>query len=312
METRVWWTSIVLLLVFLRQTWGKPHTFSSSAVCSVPSITDSILQFEELCLNSNVDSVTNFFVLTEGDETSLQKALNLVHSSRQEYVSVLFYASWCPFSRTSRLTFTHLSSLFPSIRHLAVKESAIKPSTLSRYGVHGFPTLFLLNSTYRMRYHGSRTVSSLSAFYSDATGIKPALQDQVPLEKMGYPTDLAKLEDAEQDNCPFSWARFPENLFQEEMYLALATTFVLLRLIYFVSPSLLACACYTWMKHNILNISLVSLWEHLLLALMQVLNALKRPFCKTSNMQERAMNARSWASKSLASVSFSESVGGGS
>jgi len=43
-------------------------------------------------------------------------------------------------------------------------------SILSRYGVHGFPTLFLLNSTMRVRYHGSRTINSLVAFYSDVTG----------------------------------------------------------------------------------------------------------------------------------------------
>lgn len=43
-------------------------------------------------------------------------------------------------------------------------------SILSKYGVHGFPTLFLLNSTMRVRYHGSRTFGSLVAFYSDVTG----------------------------------------------------------------------------------------------------------------------------------------------
>lgn len=43
-------------------------------------------------------------------------------------------------------------------------------SILSRYGVHGFPTLFLLNSTMRVRYHGARTINSLVAFYNDVTG----------------------------------------------------------------------------------------------------------------------------------------------
>ena len=40
----------------------------------------------------------------------------------------------------------------------------------SKYGVHGFPTLFLLNSTMRVRYHGNRSFESLGAFYSDVTG----------------------------------------------------------------------------------------------------------------------------------------------
>jgi hypothetical protein len=43
-------------------------------------------------------------------------------------------------------------------------------SILSKYGVHGFPTLFLLNSTMRVRYQGSRTLGSLVSFYSDETG----------------------------------------------------------------------------------------------------------------------------------------------
>lgn len=43
-------------------------------------------------------------------------------------------------------------------------------SILSKYGVHGFPTLFILNSTMRVRYHGSRTLASLVGFYNDVTG----------------------------------------------------------------------------------------------------------------------------------------------
>lgn len=41
---------------------------------------------------------------------------------------------------------------------------------LSRYAVHGFPTLFLLNSTMRVRYQGSRALDSLFSFYDDVTG----------------------------------------------------------------------------------------------------------------------------------------------
>lgn len=43
-------------------------------------------------------------------------------------------------------------------------------STLSKYGVHGFPTIILLNSTMRVAYRGSRTLDSLATFYSDVTG----------------------------------------------------------------------------------------------------------------------------------------------
>ena len=149
-----------------------------------------------------------FYGYVKGDEVSLQRALNMVQKNSYDYVAVLFYASWCPFSRTFRPTFSALSSLYPSIPHFAIEESAVRPrfadtiharitfhnvlyvlaklfvflwllviallnifcSILSKYGVHGFPTLFILNSTMRVRYHGSRTPASLVAFYGDVTG----------------------------------------------------------------------------------------------------------------------------------------------
>lgn len=138
------------------------------------------------------------FLIMQGDEVSLQKALNMVHRNNHDYVAVLFYASWCPFSRIFRPLFSVLSSLHPSIPHFAIEESSVRPrsvsvlnitpffsvhsfvcsiecqfnscSILSKYGVHGFPTLFILNSTMRVRYHGSRTLGSLVGFYNDVTG----------------------------------------------------------------------------------------------------------------------------------------------
>ncbi|KAF9608281.1 hypothetical protein IFM89_008566 [Coptis chinensis] len=297
MEFRVVNIGLVLFLVFGRLT------YADSDICPVISLTDSLL-LDSISIFPGGDL---FSGVTEGDDVSLQGVLNLVHKSSHEYVSVLFYASWCPFSRACRPTFAMISSLYPSIRHFAIEESSVKPSILSRYGVHGFPTLFLLNSTMRMRYHGSRSLGSLVTFYSDVTGLKPLSLDHLSLETMGDSSNLTKLGDAEEENCPFSWARSPEKMLQQETYLALASTFVLLRLIYFSLPMLLACARCAW-RRQIWNSSLMSLWEHPLAQLrraMQVFNALKEG-CKRSNLQEGAMNARAWASKSLASVSIGD------
>ena len=63
----------------------------------------------------------------QGDEVSLQKALNMVHKNNHEYVAVLFYASWCPFSRVFKPIFSVLSSLHPSIPHFAIEESSVRP-----------------------------------------------------------------------------------------------------------------------------------------------------------------------------------------
>lgn len=66
-------------------------------------------------------------MILQGDEASLQKALNMVHKNYHEYVAVLFYASWCPFSRIFRPVFSVISSLHPTIPHFAIEESSVRP-----------------------------------------------------------------------------------------------------------------------------------------------------------------------------------------
>eukprot|EP00258_Populus_trichocarpa_P002411 XP_002302300.3 5'-adenylylsulfate reductase-like 4 [Populus trichocarpa] len=180
MQTRVWRPRILLSMMIygslMCATAADSHTVS---ICPIESVTDWIFGFrDQNCVVSGANESPCFAGVTEGDEISLQKALSLVQKNSHEYVALLFYASWCPFSGTFRPSFSILSSLYPVIPHFAIEESSIRPSILSKYGVHGFPTLFLLNSTMRVRYHGSRTLGSLVAFYSDVTGIKTAFLDE--------------------------------------------------------------------------------------------------------------------------------------
>ena len=138
-------------------------------------------------------------------------------------------------------------------------------------------------------------------------GIKTASLDKGSLDKIGRASHLEKHDAPEQESCPFSWARSPENLFREETYLALATTFVLLRLFYWSFPTVLAFAQFTWRRH-MQNMRLEGLLEHpraYLNRAIQLFNSLNEP-CKKSNLQEGAMNARAWASKSLATVSIGD------
>ncbi|KAG6774149.1 hypothetical protein POTOM_021499 [Populus tomentosa] len=331
MQTRVWqmWILVSLMIYGSLMLMCATAAYSNTvSICPIESVTDSIFGFRDRnCVVSGVDESPLFpetkicfivsengcvilkkfmFVVVKGDEVSLQKALNLVQKNSHEYVALLFYASWCPFSRTFRPSFSILSSLYPSIPHFAIEESSIRPSILSKYGVHGFPTLFLFNSTMRVCYHGSRTLGSLIAFYSDVTGIKTASLDKGSLDKIGRASHHEKHDAPEQESCPFSWARSPENLFREETYLALATTFVLLRLFYWTFPTMLAFAQFTWGR-RMQNMRLESLLEHpraYLNRAIQLFNSLKP--CKKSNLQEGAMNARAWASKSLATVSIGD------
>ncbi|KAG4194143.1 hypothetical protein ERO13_A06G035300v2 [Gossypium hirsutum] len=276
--------------------------------CLKESISDAIFDFRDsYCpINSDFTESIDFVGVTEGDEVSLQKVLNMVHKNSHDYVAVLFYASWCPFSRSFRPTFAILSSSYPSIPHFAIEESAVRPSILSKYGVHGFPTLFLLNSTMHVRYLGNRTFESLGAFYGLVTGIKKSSLDKASMNKIGHLSNHEKHSSTEPESCPFPWARSPENLLRQETYLALATTFVLLRLLYLLYPTLLVFAHFTW-RLLIRNLKLGSLLEHPLAYLkraIQLFNSLKEP-CKRSNLQG-AMNARAWASKSLATVSIGD------
>ncbi|XP_060198888.1 5'-adenylylsulfate reductase-like 4 [Lycium barbarum] len=300
---RVWVAGFVVLLMFFEGMAVK------DSVCPLKSVKDSVfLGFQDL--TCSFDGIQSSYMagVIQGDEQSLQRALNMIHRNTHDYVALLFYASWCPFSRSFRPKFSIMSSLFPSIPHFAIEESAVKPSTLSKYGVHGFPTLFLLNSTMRMRYHGSRTLDSVIEFYGGATGFQSASVNPTSLGKSGCSSNHLKLHGSEQENCPFSWARSPEKLLQQETYLALATLFVLMKVLYKIFPALRKIAQFGW-ESFVLHIRIRSLWELPLLYLdraVQLCNSLKEP-CKRSNLQEGAMNAKAWASKSLASVSFGES-----
>lgn len=302
---RVWPTGIFLLVL-----WGRLCAASVSSrapLCPKESIVDAIFGFRDQNFFLNYDSFEALGSggVIEGNEASLQKALNMVYKNTHEYVAVLFYASWCPFSRSFRPSFSVVSSLYPSIPHFAIEESSVRPSILSKYGVHGFPTIFLLNSTMRVHYQGSRTLDSLVAFYSDVTGVKTASLDKTYLDKFKHHSSQDMHNSIEPETCPFSWAKSPENMLRQETYLALATAFVLLRLLYALYPTLLVLAQFTWRRF--LNMRFRSLLEHPLAYLkrMQLFNSLKKP-CKRSNLQEGAMNARAWASKSLATVSIGD------
>lgn len=137
-------------------------------------------------------------------------------------------------------------------------------------------------------------------------GIESSTQDFTILEEIRDPSNYEKHENVEVESCPFSWARSPENLLKQETYLALATIFVLFRALYFLSPALLLF--FQRARHCIRNISLLSSLDHFLSYLKQAVqlrSCLREP-SKRSNLQEGAMNASVWASKSLATVSIGE------
>jgi len=146
-------------------------------------------------------------------------------------------------------------------------------------------------------------ISSVSELTRKLVGIETL--DKTSLEKSLLVPHLGNENNTEPENCPFTWARSPENMLRQETYLTLATVFVLLRLLYFVFPALVVFAKFTWPRIA-QNMRLESLQEHTVGFLSRLCMYLREP-CKRSNLQGGAMNARAWASKSLATVSIGDS-----
>jgi thiol-disulfide isomerase/thioredoxin len=298
-----WWAALLLLLAAAVEGCSAAPT--TTEACLVPTAAEAILGPSNTC--SPLDRRLGDPVgVIEGDEATLARAVNLLHINKDEYIAVLFYASWCPFSQECKPNFETLAHLFPTIRHFAFEESAIRPSIISRYGIHGFPTLFLLNSTMRVRYHGPRTVKPLAAFYSDVSGISASMESTTG-ESMAHPLDeIEPKKDVELENCPFWWARSPENILQQDTYLALATCFVILRLLYLLFPKIICAAKWAWRRHTLFA-NLMGVHEYFFTYLEQARQKFNRLYpSKRGNLQEGARSATAWASKSLASVSIGE------
>lgn len=64
---------------------------------------------------------------------ALQRALSIVQTNRDTYVALLFYASWCPFSKNFTPNFHVLSDWFPAIHHFAFEESIIRPRYIKKF-----------------------------------------------------------------------------------------------------------------------------------------------------------------------------------
>ncbi|XP_024962601.1 5'-adenylylsulfate reductase-like 4 [Cynara cardunculus var. scolymus] len=255
--TRVLRTGLILLVIFVRLTCADELPRVSNYVCPTKLIKASIFGFQEsVCPLGGIDHSLG---VIEGDEASLQKALSMVDTNTNDYIVVLFYASWCPFSTIFRPSLSVMSLLYPSIPHFAIEEFVVKSSILSKYGVNGFPTLFVLNSTMRARYHGSRSLSSLVAFYTDVTGIEAESVDTTSLDKMDtWVHEKGDNNNKKPETCPFTWARSPESMLRQETYLALATLFVVLRSLYLSYPFIVTSAHYA----RTTRFRVRSLWEH--------------------------------------------------
>ncbi|XP_057956480.1 5'-adenylylsulfate reductase-like 5 [Malania oleifera] len=233
----------------------------------------------------------------EMDGESLDRAL--AFSSRNVYTAVLFYASWCPFSRDMRSKFDMLGSIFPQITHLAVEQSSAMPSVFSRHGIHSVPSLLIVNDGASVRFNGQRNLDSLMCFYVKTTGLGP----------VGYWAEgIPNLYDSRKEVVwPMNMSSMKEFAIKEP-YIVFSLLFLVLRAILHFIPGILSRLTALWVSYlphpNLGIFGEASQFVGRILHLIDVKRVLsKLKLCKTRNFHDRARSARVWAS-SLASVSL--------
>uniref|UniRef100_A0A7N0V1P4 Thioredoxin domain-containing protein n=1 Tax=Kalanchoe fedtschenkoi TaxID=63787 RepID=A0A7N0V1P4_KALFE len=220
------------------------------------------------------------------------------------HIAVLFHAYWCPFSSEFRPIFETLSFMFPEIKHLTIEQSSALPSVLSRYGVHSFPAILIVNHSSSVRYHGARDLSSIIHFYKKTAGCEP----------VRYMTadDLMSLSSSGQsDTTLISSDSSLKGMLTREPYLAFSVLFIFLRLLHFILPWALACVKSLWRRFVIpqMNLEIFGETSQIFGRALHMIDVkrfwTKLKLCKTRNFHQRARSARVWAS-SIASVSVGE------
>jgi len=183
---------------------------------------------------------------------------------------------------------------------MSVEESTASPSVFSRYGIHSFPAILIVNQTTMVRYHGPMDINYLVRFYRQVTGLKPISQISIDQNMISN----------YKDGKTFSQRNYPPiEILKKEPYLAFSILFVFLRTFIYLFPGMMlklkamwAWQCYVYFSGHF-NLGIFEGSRQLLhLIDMKWLWSKLWLTNKTRNLQKGANNARVWAT-SLASVS---------
>ncbi|XP_028780157.1 5'-adenylylsulfate reductase-like 7 [Neltuma alba] len=212
------------------------------------------------------------------------------------YASILFYSSQCPFSHSLLPKFETLSSMFPQVEHLALEQSSALPSLFSRYGIHSFPAILLVNQTSRLRYRGPKDLLSLIQFYERNTGIGSIqyfADDQWQSSRSGRKSTMKSLTSLSL-----------EEITSREPYLVLSILFLCLRILFSVFSKIVSSVRAFWVSYvPHLNLQIFGETSQ---AMGRVLHVIDVRRIWTKLRMCKARNFHVWAS-SLASVSLGES-----
>ncbi|KAE8687323.1 5'-adenylylsulfate reductase-like 5 [Hibiscus syriacus] len=225
-------------------------------------------------------------------------------SSKQQngYTSVLFYASWCPFSRSLQPKFDILSFMFPQLEHLAVEQSLASPSIFSRYGIHSLPSILIVNRTSRAQYSGPKDLLLIAQFYEKTTGFEPVQYVAEKEPNVSGDQDKYIIMSRNESSAM--------EMVKQEPYLAFALLFLCLRVFLLVLPEVLSRLKAVWVSYAPqLNLEIFGETSQLFVRALHMVDVrrvwAKLRLCKTCNFQQGAKSAHVWAS-SLASVSLGE------
>ncbi|KAK1397629.1 5'-adenylylsulfate reductase-like 5 [Heracleum sosnowskyi] len=220
------------------------------------------------------------------------------------YTSVLFYASWCPFSNDVLPNFEVLSSMFPQMSHVAVEESSVMPSILSRYGIHSFPTILIVKQASKVHLHGRKDLHSLLRFYMKTTGLEP--MHYVAVDE---PTSLR----CNREFVMQTWfGSSPTEILRREPYLVLSLLFLCLVGFTYTFPRVVSHFKALWVSYGPhLNLEIFGETSQILGCVLEMIDVnriwTKLKLCQTRRFISGAKNARVWAS-SLASVSLGKTT----
>ncbi|CAF2103393.1 BnaA05g37170D [Brassica napus] len=292
----------VPILFFFLSTIYFPSVLASSSPVEF-SVCNHEFELFRFDLDSKCPSSLHPAPPFQVDGETLDRLMGLNYDANG-YMSVLFYASWCPFSRAVRPKFDMLSSMFPQIQHLAVEHSQALPSVFSRYGIHSLPSILIVNQTSKARYHGQKHLTSLIEFYEESTGLKP-----VQYVAEAEPTTSL---DATNGNL-ITWLRKGTSIseiFRQDPFLVLSLLYICLQMAILVFPIAESRMKALWASYvSNLNLERFGEISQLFSRALHMVDVrrlwLKLRLVKTRNFHERAMNAQAWAS-SLASVSLGQ------
>lgn len=290
--------SLLFLSITALSLLQSASASSSSSSACIPTPPSFLYQLQSQCpiyIQSNPP--------LQVDGNFIEEVLS--GKKKTESVSILFYASWCPFSRMMLPKFETLSSMFPQIEHFVLEQSSALPSLYSKYGIHSLPSILLVNQTSKLRYRGPNDFLSLLEFYERNTRFEASSNNAI-----GQTSSMMMTGDENSSLKSLIGLSLKETSMREP-YLLFSVMFICLRILLFVFPKILSRLRAFWVSciPN-LNMQIFGETSQVIGRVLQVIDVrriwTKLGLCKTRIFHERARSARVLAS-SLASVSLGES-----